>query len=438
MNTHQLLKKADDCLTTARHEHAVSICNKILKRDPDCLHALFVMGKCVIVREKYASAAEYFKKILAIDPEQKQVLLEIGNALRLSGDHEAAIPFLREALLYQESDQHHLELGLALLEDDQVEEAKGCFLNALTFKPGSLLVIKNLGILAREQGDLDEARKWFQLLIDSDPGYPFAYNEMIKFHLMNRDPKAALAVCDDCLTVEPAYTRAFAMKHVALSELQDRTGVDYIFNPSRLIRRIKARPPARCGEIENFNKQLASHILNKAPMLRDSTTYATVNGWHSEFGELFNSNKKLGESMHRMIMSALDEYIENLPDDPHHPVNIGRLTETNLVTWAVVMDHQGHQKAHIHPKSWLSGVYYVQLPDDFDQQKDKHAGHIVFGRSHEELHRLHEPETVTLKPCEGDFVIFPGYFWHHTIPLQSHQKRICIAFDLERTIDWGE
>jgi hypothetical protein len=173
-------------------------------------------------------------------------------------------------------------------------------------------------------------------------------------------------------------------------------------------------------------------------MLRDSDKYATVNGWHSEFGKLFDSNKELGKSMQQMIMAAFDEYKENIPDDSNHPVNIGWPTETDLTTWAVVMDHQGHQESHIHPKSWLSGVYYVQLPDDFDQQEDPHAGHIVFGRGHDELHPLHDPETVTLKPCEGDFVIFPGYFWHQTVPLQSHQKRICLAFDLQPTRGWGK
>jgi hypothetical protein len=35
-----------------------------------------------------------------------------------------------------------------------------------------------------------------------------------------------------------------------------------------------------------------------------------------------------------------------------------------------------------------------------------------------------------LQPREGRLLIFPGYFFHNTIPFVSTQRRISIAFDL--------
>jgi tetratricopeptide (TPR) repeat protein len=179
MNTQKLLEKADSFLLAQRHEQARSICNKILKRDPACLHALFIMGKCSAAGEKYSAATRYFKRLFDYDPSRKQVLLEIGNSLRLSGDYDAAIPYLREALQYDQSHQHYLELGFALSNANEPDEAKRCFLSALAIKPGCHMSIKNLGIIARDQGDLDEARARFRQLIDIDPEYPFSYNELI-------------------------------------------------------------------------------------------------------------------------------------------------------------------------------------------------------------------------------------------------------------------
>ena len=37
--------------------------------------------------------------------------------------------------------------------------------------------------------------------------------------------------------------------------------------------------------------------------------------------------------------------------------------------------------------------------------------------------------TRIIKPDEGLMVLFPSHFWHHTIPFESEQQRISVAFD---------
>jgi uncharacterized protein (TIGR02466 family) len=115
-----------------------------------------------------------------------------------------------------------------------------------------------------------------------------------------------------------------------------------------------------------------------------------------------------------------------------------RPSSYKILTWAVVTEHEGYAMPHIHPKSWIGGAYYVQLPHDFDSQSVAHAGWIEFGRGEQGLHKLHEPITTVHKPVEGDFIIFPGYFWHSTVPLSSRQKRICMAFDVQPVHGWGK
>ena len=39
-------------------------------------------------------------------------------------------------------------------------------------------------------------------------------------------------------------------------------------------------------------------------------------------------------------------------------------------------------------------------------------------------------ETKTICPREGELLIFPSYLYHQTIPHQSDEDRISIAFDL--------
>ena len=40
-----------------------------------------------------------------------------------------------------------------------------------------------------------------------------------------------------------------------------------------------------------------------------------------------------------------------------------------------------------------------------------------------------QPNVETIRPEEGMLVLFPSYFYHRTIPFESAQQRICIAFD---------
>ena len=41
-----------------------------------------------------------------------------------------------------------------------------------------------------------------------------------------------------------------------------------------------------------------------------------------------------------------------------------------------------------------------------------------------------EPELTTFRPEPGMMLLFPSYFFHRTLPFQSHETRISIAFDV--------
>ena len=96
------------------------------------------------------------------------------------------------------------------------------------------------------------------------------------------------------------------------------------------------------------------------------------------------------------------------------------------------MREKGHQIAHIHPTAWLSGVYYVQVPAGVSRAGEGNAGWIEFGRPDEIIPQNHEMELRLIRPEAGKMVLFPGYFYHSTIPLAGTDERICVAFDVVR------
>ena len=130
------------------------------------------------------------------------------------------------------------------------------------------------------------------------------------------------------------------------------------------------------------------------------------------------------------IAASVRNYLADLPMHPAHPYARTAPNEWRLVAWAVVMNSGGHQIPHIHPAGWLSGVYYVSLPACVGEMAHDRAGWIEFGRPPESLKCRSAPQTRQICPREGRLLLFPSYYYHHTVPFESDDLRISIAFDV--------
>ena len=98
--------------------------------------------------------------------------------------------------------------------------------------------------------------------------------------------------------------------------------------------------------------------------------------------------------------------------------------------WAIVIEAEGFQVPHIHPSGWLSGVYYVALPEVVRSQGGQRAGWIEFGEPYWDIAHSVQPELKAFQPEEGLLLMFPSYFYHRTLPFTSDQQRISISFDV--------
>jgi hypothetical protein len=95
------------------------------------------------------------------------------------------------------------------------------------------------------------------------------------------------------------------------------------------------------------------------------------------------------------------------------------------------MFDKGHERAHIHPNGWLSGVFYLNLPELIHDPYKRPEGWLEFGRSSPGINVQSALTFRQYQPDDGQMFLFPSYFYHGTIPFRSSQRRICIAFDVE-------
>jgi uncharacterized protein (TIGR02466 family) len=98
--------------------------------------------------------------------------------------------------------------------------------------------------------------------------------------------------------------------------------------------------------------------------------------------------------------------------------------------WAVVVHDDGHENWHMHPSGWISGVYYVAVPE-IRSNAGESPGAIEFGPfPFGGAANVPSWPRRRVTPHAGLLLLFPSYYAHRTWPTGVAEPRICVAFDV--------
>jgi uncharacterized protein (TIGR02466 family) len=101
-------------------------------------------------------------------------------------------------------------------------------------------------------------------------------------------------------------------------------------------------------------------------------------------------------------------------------------TEYLFNSWSNTLKKEGYNIPHIHPSGWVSGVFYLNVPEKLKNNE----GGIEFSLHGYDFINNKKLTTNSLHiPKIGDLILFPSSLFHKTIPFDSNGERICIAFD---------
>lgn len=95
---------------------------------------------------------------------------------------------------------------------------------------------------------------------------------------------------------------------------------------------------------------------------------------------------------------------------------------------------KGHSnQIHTHGGSFISGTFYVQVPEkssDIILYKNTTEDHIISSAAHIERYTAISGATCRYPAREGRMVLFPSYVPHGVLPMQGEGERISLAFNL--------
>ena len=405
---------------------------RAIEIEPKLVDAYGNLGGVLLASGQPDEALAAFQRCVSIRPDFAQGYCNIANALKVMGRLEEALSaFERSIELEPAYFEAHYNLGNTYAQLGRYEAAVAAFEQSLAIKPDFAEAHYNLGNALREKRDLKDASRSYLRALEVRPEFADARTNLGITRLEQDDPRAALDAFNENLRRDPYSSGDLAHKAVALHQLGEVQSAGELVDLDRFIRPVQIEAPRGFANLEAFNSALADHVCTHPTLRADPASHATRLGKHS--GELLPSAEGPMLALEQTIRGAVEDYMEALPPSPEHPFVSGRPKQWTLAAWAVVLEAQGHQIPHIHPSAWLSGVYYVELPNVVRTQGGKRWGWLEFGRPDENIPLRLDPEVKLFQPREGLMVLFPSYFFHRTIPFEASGRRISIAFDVMRT-----
>jgi len=241
----------------------------------------------------------------------------------------------------------------------------------------------------------------------------------------------AMIAAHSALKIVPNNQYWIAIKYTAGRAMGQNHG--YYANYDAFVRPYVIEPPEGYGNLKDYNQTLKKtlselHEFTKHPLdqsLRQGvqTTLDLRLVDHPVLIAHFKALEKPIRAYMRAIGNA----------DPKHPLLRRNTDEYRLTgSWSVRLGKGGFHVNHVHPEGWISSAYYVEVPDEVNDEESK-PGWIHFGQPPYPVKDMNGDllgyEKI-VKPVAGTLVLFPSYLWHGTNPLQGDEMRMTLPIDV--------
>jgi uncharacterized protein (TIGR02466 family) len=325
-------------------------------------------------------------------------------------------------------------LSLAYLSrEEPVADARACDAAERAFALAENDVERAAAVAARGKcerrlGQVAKAATSLRHALELDPHNKDACKRLAAVMLDDNQPAELIQWTDDMLFNGVRHARLFGARVLGFAKLgnidaaREAEGFDVLHRSEQL------EPPPGWGSIEAFNAALAEELLNHPAMRYERYGSASELTWRIE--NPARPDTPLFKALIAQIVKTLEHHVSALGFSDHAwaaacPKN------ALLRNWCVITESTGFETWHVHQFGWLSGVYYVQIPETIANGSD-HNGCLAFGLPDEFVGAKASAEfgEHIVRPQSGMLLTFPSHVYHRTYPHGTGEKRICVAFDL--------
>lgn len=441
---------------------AIHCFEKALELHPDYAEAHHNLGLCLRQKLQPLDALKHYDDAKRLGLDRSELYQNVGNALVDVQDELGAIDAYRNAVARNPADlDSHRNLNSLLWQQDLLEDHLNSYADALNrdpsveslwrayaialnqkedhgeaervvrkglrFCPESSDLKALLGFALEGQGRWDEALEAFRAasgMPGADPDHEVSYARAL---LACDRPDEALKHAQSGALRMPFNQRALAYLGLCWRLLGDER--DALLNDYENLVGVYDLPiPEGYASNAEFNEQLAT-LLNRLHVGKRHPPEQTLRGGSQTTGDLFVRTEPEIRDLVAGLRTRIREHISRFPNDSQHPL-FARRGETFdfSASWSVRLTRNGFHTMHIHPLGWISSAYYVQVPHEVSES-DACGGGLKFGEPDIDIGPLGTARRQ-IQPRAGRLALFPSYMWHGTVPFQSDEPRMTVAFDV--------
>lgn len=177
--------------------------------------------------------------------------------------------------------------------------------------------------------------------------------------------------------------------------------------------------------IYNINLELENDVLKNYCLevysKDEGRTQSNVGGWQSKDLE---KDSRLDDLASEILFHS-DYFLKELKLDLESGI-------TNL--WININKYRDYTREHLHPNSKLSGVYYVEVPENSGDIVFLHPAYDLLGYDWKCKSRMcsdYVSSGKRMRPKSGTLVLFPSWLRHLVEPnMNLTDDRISISFNV--------
>jgi tetratricopeptide (TPR) repeat protein len=434
-----------------RLEEAEAIYKKAIAIRPEYADVHCNLGNTLHELGRLEEAETSHKKAIAIKPEFAEAFSNLGNTLHELGRlKEAEISCRKAIAIKPDLADAHSNLGGTLKELGRFEEAEISCRKAITIKPEYAEALSNLGNTLQELGRLEEAETSYKEAIGIKPEFAQAhYNLGILLYETDRYDQAAKVLklikfknsqsyLLRCLYLQNKKVEFYELLDDSISQgdvdpiigsLTCRAEIKYGLikrnyfcqNPFQYVLKIDL------GKTYDFSNTFIRPVTtifkqNKIPYRLQKLL---ANGSQTP-GNLFDIERDLTDEIEKTIRIEIEKYRTYFKDSEEGFIKKWP-AEYSLKAWLIKMKSGGKLRPHMHENGWISGSIYINVPP----KSKTDSGNLVVCIDDQDY--LADGKTSHEKIIDvntGSMCLFPASLLHYTIPFESEEERIVLAFDV--------
>ena len=181
-------------------------------------------------------------------------------------------------------------------------------------------------------------------------------------------------------------------------------------------------------KLENYkkiNKEFLNYILKLQKKDKKGNNRSNKGGWHSSNFDLVNPGPPIN------FINSCKDFLKHLITDEfgwEYVPNKQRI----VAMWAIINKKNSYNVTHNHQNCYLSSAYYIKKPEnsgDITFHDPKEAKTYRFPEV--KKHTNYSAQSITIKPDEGDLLIFPSYLYHDVGTNLSDEERVVVSFNID-------